>query len=264
MMCVYRIGAVVFRQTVTILRAAWIIEMGYWTLLDIALLGLLAKTSALLLGNVGSTMVSALITNAVLWYLVFRGALAIGFTLLNDLYDANFIALFATPLRLMEWMVASAIVGSIASFTILLIGWITALFLFNCNVLALGAQTTGIVFSLVISGWIVGLLLTCILLYFGKRWSGLPFAVCWSFALFSCVYYSIDVLPTFLHNIALFVPMAYVFTATRMIVATGSFSWQPIYISFLLNAVYLVVACMLFIVMFARSKKRGLTRLELE
>jgi ABC-2 type transport system permease protein len=246
-------------------RVSWLIEIGYWTLLDIIIFGSLGSAATMLTGGTNQIMIQTLVTNAVLWYLVIRGALSIGFTLLNELYDANFIALFATPLRTLEWIIASAIVGTLGALTNLMLGWGTALLVFNCNVLALGAPVIIIIIGLLlIAGWIVGLLLMCVLLFVGKKGTGLAFAICWSLAPFSCVYYSTEALPLFLQKIVTWIPMSHVFTATRAFIATRAWQWRELLIGLGLNSLYLILACVLFALMFGRSKKRGLARLELE
>ena len=265
MISLYRIGAVVFRHLMTMKRMSWFVEINYWTVLDIIIFGSLGKATAMMAPSSASgAVIQALITNAVLWYIVLRGAITIGFTLLNELFDANLIALFATPLRTLEWIISCTIVGSIAALINLTIGWIMALLVFNCNVFAIGISSIAVICSLLVSGWTIGLILMSILLFVGKKGTGLAFAVCWSLVPFSCVYYPLDVLPSFLRTIASFIPMAQVFTATRTTIMTGASPWPPILISFGLNIFYLALAIILFATMFKRSKKRGLARLELE
>lgn len=265
MISFYRIGAVVFRHLMTMKRVSWFVEVGYWIALDIIIFGSLGKATAMMApSNTSTAVMQVLITNAVLWYLVLRGALTIGFTLLNELFDMNFIALFATPLRTIEWIISAIIVGTIAALVNVTLGWIIALLVFDCNIFALGTITIALAFSLLLSGWMIGLLLMSVLLWVGKKGTGLAFAICLSVVPFSCVYYPLDVFPVFLQKIVVWIPMAQIFTAIRTMLMTGVRSWRPIIMSLGLNVVYLALAALLFIAMFKRSKKRGLARLELE
>jgi len=265
MISFYRISAVALRHLIPLKRTTWLLEISYWTLLDIIVFGLMGKATALMSANNDPVAMHVLIVNAILWFAVLRrGALATGFTLLNELFDVNLTALFATPLRCIEWLIAAVVVGSISAMINLTAGWILALIVFGYNILALGAPTVALIGSLVLASWAIGLVLMSILLMVGKTGVESAFVICWTLVPLSCVYYPIDVLPLFVQKIALCIPMTHVFIAIRTIIATGSCSWTPIAVSFLLDILYLCLAIAVFIVMFTRSKKRGLARLELE
>lgn len=261
MISLYRIGAIVFRHLMTFKRLSWIIEIGYWTTLDIIIFGSLGKSAALM-GSDGA-LVQVLISNAVLWYLVLRSAITIGFCLLNELFDANLITLFATPLKKIEWIISCIIVGTIAALINLLVGIIMALLVFNCNIFAFGLPLIAFIGSLLLSGWILGLILMGVLLFVGKKGVSLTFVICWSVVPFSCVYYPLEVFPLFLQKIAWVIPMTRIFVSTRAILTIGLYSPLTILSSFGLNLFYLPLAIAFFAFMFNRSKKRGLARLEL-
>ena len=264
MISFYRIGAVVFRHLMTLKRLSWVMEVGYWPVLNIIIFGSLGKAATMMTTNSTDNIVSqVLITNTVLWFIVLRAAITIGFMLLNELFDVNLITLFATPLRKIEWIISCIIVGSIAALFTLALGMVMAFLIFNCNVFALGIPFFAIVSSLLLSGWSLGLFLMGILLFTGKKGLELAFMICWSLVPFSCVYYPIEVLPQFLQKIVWFIPMTQVFTATRAILTTGSNYWFPIIVSFVLNIIYLALAAIFFAIVFERSKKRGLAQLEL-
>ena len=265
MISLYRIGAVVFRHLITMKRPSWFIEITYWTVLDIIIFGSLGKATMMMAPTVSNdAIMQTLITNAVFWYLVLRSSISIGFSLLNELFDMNLIALFATPLQTVEWIISAIIVGTISAMINMFFGWIMALLVFDCNVFALGLATIPIIISLLLSGWTMGLILMSVLLSVGKKGTGLAFAICWSLVPFSCVYYPIEVFPIFLQKFALWIPMAQLFTAIRTILTTGASPWKFILTSFELNTIYLILAAFLFMFMFKRIKKRGLARLELE
>ena len=264
MISFYRIGAVVFRHLMTMKRISWLVEIGYWTILDVIIFGSLGKATAVMApGDASGALIQVLITNAVFWYLVLRGGIAIGFTLLTELFDANLIALFATPLRLLEWVISCIIIGSIAALINIFLGLIMAFLIFDCYIFAFGMATIAIIVSLLVSGWVLGLILMSILLFIGKRGTGLAFAICWSLVPFSCVYYPMEVMPPFLQKIISYIPMTQIFTAMRSFITNGANVWPAIITSFWLNGIYFVLVSLIFTAMFKRSKKRGLARLEL-
>lgn len=258
-----RIGAIVFRHLMTLKRLSWIIEVSYWPVLHIIIFGLLGKATAMMTGvPLQIEYINTLIINAVLWYLVLRGAITIGFIFLNEIFDANLISLFATPLRKLEWIIAAIIVGSMAALFTLFFGAFSAYLIFQCNILTIGWSLIAIISLLLISGWSLGLFLVGILLFMGKRGVELAFAICWVLLPFSCVYYPLEVFPLLLQKIVWLIPMTHIFTATRTIL-NGGYAWNSIAISFGLNIVYLILAVSFFAFMFNRSKKSGLARLEL-
>jgi ABC-2 type transport system permease protein len=266
MISLSRINAVALRHLIPLKRALWLIEISYWTLLDIIVFGLMGKAASLMsVNSTNPVAMHVLIINAILWFAVLRrGALATGFTLLNELFDVNLTSLFATPLRCIEWLIAAVIVGSVSALINLTVGWILALVVFGYNILALGMPTVALIAALIVASWAIGLVEMVILLMVGKTGIESTFIICWTLAPLSCVYYSIDVLPVFVQKIALCIPMTHIFIAIRTIVATGSYSWSPIIVSFMLAIMYFCLAIVAFILMFKRSKKRGLARLELE
>ncbi len=265
MISIQRIGAIVFRHLKTMYRISWLVEISYWTLLDAIIFGSLGKATTMLT-DAGSNLgiVNALITNTIMWYVVLRCAITIGFCLLNELFDANLITLFATPLHKTEWIIGCIIPGSIAALINIFVGWLLALCFFGCNIFATGLPAFVALCSLLISGWILGLIIMCMVLFMGKKGTSWAFIIVWSLVPFSCVYYPIDVLPKAFQIFASCIPMSHVFIGLRELIMHGANPWPHLAISFILNAVYLVIAIVLFVVMFQRSKKNGLARLELE
>jgi len=135
--------------------------------------------------------------------------------------------------------------------------------LFNSSILSLGIPLVAMAGSLLLSGWILGMILMSFLFFSGKKGVGMAFVICWSLVPFSCVYYPLEVFPLFLQKIVWFIPMTHIFTATRTILITDGYVWMSIAISYGLNFIYLILASAFFVFMFNRSKKRGLARLEL-
>jgi len=48
MISFYRIGAVVFRYLMTLKRLSWVMEVGYWPILNIIIFGSLGKATAMM------------------------------------------------------------------------------------------------------------------------------------------------------------------------------------------------------------------------
>jgi len=246
-------------------RPLWFIEITYWTVLDVLIFGSMGVATAMMVpAETGTAIIQTLLTNSVLWYIILRGAIHVGYALLNELFDANLIAIFATPLRIREWIFSCIITSAVEVTINLILGLVVSLAVFGYNVFVLGSATIPIIFSLMLFGWTIGLILMSVLLFVGKRGSGLSFAICWSLVPFSCVYFPIEAFPLILQKIVWMLPSAQLFTAVRTIIMTGITPWHTIIASFWFNMPYLLGAALLFTLMFKRSKKQGLARLELE
>lgn len=264
MISLYRVSSLCFRTLMIMRRPLWVVEITYWTVLDVLIFGSMGVATAMVTASdIGHATIQTLLTNSVLWYIILRGAIHMGYAVLNELFDANLISIFATPVRIREWFFACIITSALEVVINIMLGWIVSWLVFGYNVFVLGPATLPIIFSLTIFGWVVGLALMSVLLLVGKRGAGITYAICWSLVPFSCVYFPLEVFPLFLQKIVWLLPSAQVFTAVRTIITTGEIPWNTITSSLLVNILFLVIATAVTILMFKHSKKNGLARLEL-
>jgi ABC-2 type transport system permease protein len=121
----------------------------------------------------------------------------------------------------------------------------------------MGAWLLPFVLNLVISGWIIGVLTTSLIMRFGQEAEILAWSLVFLFQPISCVFYPLEVLPTWLQAVAWINPAAHVFEGMREVL-TGTraplfhLAWAGA-----LNAALLIGAVMLFYKTFAYCKVQG-------
>ena len=113
-----------------------------------------------------------------------------------------------------------------------------------------------------ITGWSIGLIVSGLIVNFGMRIQTIAWGGIFLLAPFSAVYYPISTLPSWAQKVAAFIPTSYIFEGMRTIIFTGKMSEDLLIKSFLLNGLFLCFGIVTFILMFKKSKEKGLARLE--
>lgn len=232
----------------------------YWPVFDLLIWGMtfysLAQNSELSNGPI--TMI---LTASVLWYVIWRGQSEISIGFLEELWSQNIVNFFATPLRMIEWVLATCLLGLIKLSLTIAITTATAWFLYGVNFFALGWSIIPFVASLLIFGWVFGLFITSIFLRYGSMIQILAWAGGFAIMPFSAVFYSLNTLPIFVQRISVLLPSTYIFESMRELLVTGVTPWDMVVKSFALNGVYLVFVIWFFSASFKKAKENGLSQL---
>ena len=236
-------------------------DVFYWPLMDILLWGF----ASVYLANQSSDtplvlliILSGLMLNMVMW----RAQYDITVNLLEEMWAKNMINMFASPLRLREWIVAVIILGTIKMCMTLSMSVILALIIYKTNLFDLGFYLIPFFASLLMTGWGIGLFISGIIVYFGTKiqtlaWSGISVITP-----FSGVFYPISVLPDWAQKVSAFLPTSYIFEGMRGYLSTKQIPMNDLLISFGLNFIYLFLSLCFFRRMFEKSRELGLGRLE--
>ena len=236
-------------------------DMFYWPAMDLLIWGL----TGLYLASLGvqqTEYVFVILNGLVFWIIMWRVQYEININILSEIWDKNFVNIFASPLTIWEYLVALMSVGFIKMVISLSFSAILAFALYGYNIISLyGYLLLPIIMNLLLTGWAVGFFIAGFLIRYGARiqsigWTGIALI-----APFSVLYYPLSILPDWAQKIALAVPSTYIFEGMREIIFTGKFSEDKLLISFALNGVYLVLSILFFVFMFRQSRKLGLGRL---
>jgi ABC-2 type transport system permease protein len=260
----YRIKALIERSfSITFRGIDPLVDFFYWPFYDILVWGFTAKWLQV---SQASSMNSslAILAGLVLWQASYRANMEVSFNFLAELWARNIVNLFATPLKISEWITAVLIVGVINTIIAVSFGLFAVWLLYGISILSLGWVLVPFFISLILSGWAIGFLTSAGLAYWGQSIQKLVWVMSWFFVPFSAVFYPLDILPNWVQVIAKVLPMTYVFEGVRSYVATGQVPTQGIIISFILNIIYLSITLTAFKMAFDKSRVRGLARLELE
>ena len=111
---------------------------------------------------------------------------------------------------------------------------------------------------LMIFGFSLGIISVSLILRWGQAAESLAWAVPFMIQPFSAVFYSVDTLPRIMQIVAWCFPSTYIFEGMREMLRTGTMNWNAIWLSGLVNIVYLSFAAGIFIWMFTKARNLGL------
>lgn len=257
-----RIWAVFLRYYYLFAKPDNLSDLFFWPAVDIFLWGMTSEWFQKTEGGSHPPLALAILTGLVFWQVVWRSTYEISVNLLQEFWNRNLVNLFATPLKISEWVVGLLLAGLGKVVLSILFGALLVWALYALNIFHLGWAFLPYAASLTISGWFIGLLAASLIIYYGQRVQALAWMMAYLFAPFAAIFYPLSILPFWARCIGEGLPMTYVFEGMRDILFHHTFSPRTLLMSFLLNALFLVVSIALFLFLFDRSRAKGLARLE--
>ncbi|MDA1316649.1 MAG: ABC transporter permease [bacterium] len=257
----HRIYGIVLRY-IYLMRHSFdrVMDIFYWVIMDIILWGftsLFFRQAFAGDPNLSTNLIGGLI----LWYVVWRTQYEISVNLLEEVWNKNLINIFSSPISFTEWIVAFMINGIIKVLLMLGIASVVAYVLYDVNMLTYGPYLLLFILLLMMSGWVVGFIISSFILRFGTKLQNLA----WSFPNlvnpFSAIFYPLSILPLLAQNIAHFIPTSYVFESARSLINTGYVDPIMLWKSFGLNVVYLIVSIFFVRIGFKKVLEKGLVKL---
>lgn len=255
-----RIRATTMRYLYLFAKMDQFCDLFYWPALDIFVWGI---TSVWIQkqDNVPN-LALAILTGLVLWQIIWRGNYEVSVNLLQEFWSRNMVNLFATPLKIREWVCALMLIGVIKIILTVLFGALIVYLMYSLNVFRIGWAFLPFMISLMLSGWFLGFFSSAIIVRYGQRVQMLAWMMAYLIAPFSAVYYPVSALPTWGQKIAYALPTTYIFEGMRQVLYDGTFSLRDFGFSIVLNIIYLSVSIAFFYWMFTKSKEKGLARFE--
>jgi ABC-2 type transport system permease protein len=217
-----RVFAVVLRQLYLMRGSpARVVPVFAWVAIDIVLWGFITKYLDGLTAH-GFRFVPTLLGAALLWDFFNRTMTGVTIAFFEDVWSRNFLNLFASPLRIAEYVaglvVSSILTGSIGLAVMLLI----AGGVFGLSFVAYGLAFVPFLIVLFLFGIALGIVGCSLVLRLGPATEWFVWAVPALLSPFASVFYPISTLPGWMQAIARLMPPAYVFEGLRTIVAGGS------------------------------------------
>ena len=198
-----------------------VIPLFAWVAVDIVLWGFIARY----LNSIGGGRVdfTAQLLGAVLfWDLFTRIMQGVTVAFLEDVWARNFLNLFATPLRISEY-VCGLVLSSIGTSVLgLLAMLVLATGVFGLDFLRLGVFLLPVVCILFVFGIALGILASAMVLRWGPASEWLIWPIPALLAPFAGVFYPVATLPAWMQSIASALPPSYVFEALRATLAGRS------------------------------------------
>lgn len=233
-------------------------DVFFWPTMTLLLWGFISKYLEQSNFSGSVNIVTVLLGAVILWEILNEGQHSLSVTFLEDIWEKNLLNIFVTPLKISEFLASTALLGVIRVVTISIIMGLIAFFTYSFNLFSLGFYIIPFAFNLILFGWILGLIITAIILRLGTSAQVLAFGIMFLIQPFTAVFYPVSALPKIVQHISYMLPSTYVFEGLRAVINTGVFSTQYFFTGLLLNVVYLALSLWFFYRMFARIKKKGL------
>lgn len=233
----------------------------YWPLLDVLVWGFLGswiqQSNASEFQNYEVTALLGIL----LWQIAGRGCVVMNTALTEELWSNNIVNLFSLPLKITEWLIGIILFNSIIMSITSLFCMLVIVLLYDVSFWYLLSTFLLFLPPLFFSGIWISTTCLQIIVTLGKRGIELGFVIAWFLLPFSGAYYPIEVLPAWGQMFSACLPMSHVFQGMRGYVMHQQDPTHNLIIGYVLSILYAIIAIVLFIYCFNRSKREGLARL---
>jgi ABC-2 type transport system permease protein len=234
-----------------------ILPMFAWVVLDIVLWGFITRYLNTV-ASAGFSFVPALLGAVLLWDFLVRVMQGITTAFFEDVWSRNFLNIFATPLRISEY-VGGLVVSSIATSAVGLFFMLAlATSIFGLSFFGYGLPIVPFLLILFLFGVALGVFGCAIVLRFGPAAEWLIWPIPALLSPLSCVFYPVASLPVWMQYLSRFLPPSYVFEAMRTIVRGGSASRSALLWGGGLALLYILLAGWVFTWVYGYVVRSGL------
>ncbi|HWF75924.1 MAG TPA: ABC transporter permease [Caulobacteraceae bacterium] len=253
-----RVGAVVLRQLYLYLGSPQrVLPLFIWVTLDVVLWGFITR----FLGQVSHStfgFVPGLLGAVLLWDFLTRVMQGITTAFFEDVWSRNFLNVFASPMRVTEYVAGLVSIGVTNSLVALVAMFVVAWAVFGLSFLAYGVAIAPFLLVLFLTGIALGVLGSGMVLRLGPASEWLIWPIPTLLAPFAGVFYPLNVLPTWMQVVSHALPPAYVFTGMRDVVAGKPAPWDQLAIGGGLALAYLALASLFFAAVYRFAIRTGL------
>jgi len=216
-------------------------QMFVWVLIDLVLWGFISKyfsQSAVSPSGIVTILLSAII----LWGFLNRVYQGLIMFFLEDSWSRNFLNMFATPLKLYEYVAGFVVSTIITSAIVFAVVIPLAYVMFGYSLLTLGFSLVPFIIALFIFGVSIGIFSVALVLRFGPVAEWFIWPVAAITGPFVGVFYPISTLPEWMHIISYALPPTYVFEGMRAVIGGGAFSFSNALTGLALAFVYVFIS----------------------
>ena len=257
-MKIHRINALVQRHLFLYRRSLpRLMEIFYWPFLDLVVWGFITVYLMKFQGQLPG-VVTFFLGALILWDVLFRAQQGITISFLEEIWARNLMNLFASPLTPSEFLAATMVLSVFKVAAVACVMAVCAMVFYDYNVFMIGLSLIPFVLNLVITGWIIGVLTTSLIMRFGQEAEVLAWGMVFLFQPISCVFYPIEILPKWLQAIAWGNPAAHIFEGMRSVLNTSVLPVEHLSWAMGLNLLYFALMVGWFHYMFNVCKERGL------
>jgi ABC-2 type transport system permease protein len=257
-MNVRRIAAIVLRQYYLMRTSPTrLVPLFAWAAIDIVLWGFIARYLNRVTEG-GPDFTFTLLGAVLLWDFFTRVMHGITTAFLEDVWSRNLLNVFATPLRVSEYVTGLVVTSIATSMVGLVVMLALATGVFGLSFFAYGAAAVPFVLVLFLFGIALGIFASAIVLRLGPASEWLVWPIPALLSPFAAVFYPVAVLPVWMQWGSRLLPPSYVFEGMRAIVAGQAFSWSSFAWGFGLAIVQIAIAQYVFVQVFRATVRSGL------
>jgi ABC-2 type transport system permease protein len=254
----HRIHALVVRHLYLYRRSLpRMMEIFYWPFLDLVIWGFITVYLTKFEGQIPGG-VTFFLGALILWDILFRSQQGVTISFLEEIWARNLMNLFASPLKPSEFLAATMVMSLFKVLAVSVVMVVCAGLFYSYNIFVIGLWLIPFVLNLVMTGWIIGVLTTALIMRFGQEAEVLAWSMVFLFQPISCVFYPIEVLPGWLQAIAWMNPAAHVFEGMRAVLSSSVSPIIHLAWATGLNLVLLGLVIAAFHRMFEFCRERGL------
>jgi ABC-2 type transport system permease protein len=253
-----RVGAVVLR-ILYLYRGSpqRVFPIFIWVAVDILLWGFLTRYLNLI-SQAPYNFVPALLGAVLLWDFLTRVMQGVTMAFFEDVWSRNFLNLFATPLRISEYL-TGLVVAAVGVSALSLVAMIVfARAAFGLSFLTYGLALAPFIAVLFLTGIAMGVAAAGLVLRLGPASEWLIWPIPMIVSPFAGVFYPLAILPGWMRAIAAILPPSYVFEGMRSVVAGKPAPWDALAFGAALAVGYLVLACLFFGAVYKIAIRSGL------
>jgi ABC-2 type transport system permease protein len=253
-----RVAAVVLRQ-IYLLRGSPIrlLPMVAWVAIDIVLWGFITRYLDRVAGP-HANFTASLLGAVLLWDFLSRVMQGTTTAFFEDVWSRNFLNIFATPLRVSEYLTGLVTTGVGTSLLGLASMLALATTAFGLSFLAYGIALAPFILVLFLTGIALGILGAGIVLRFGPASEWLIWPIPSLLSPFAGVFYPLSTLPPWMRVISHALAPSYVFEGMRAIVGGQEPPWGQLAFGLGLAGLYVVAACVVFGKVWRHAIRTGL------
>lgn len=253
-----RTSAVVLRQ-LYLLRGspARVLPLFIWVAIDIVLWGFITRYLNSV-ASAGFNFVPAMLGAVLLWDFFTRVMQGVTMAFFEDVWSRNFLNVFASPLRISEYL-SGLVISSVATSSIgLVVMLVLATTVFHLPIATYGVALAGFLLVLFLFGIALGIVGSAIVLRLGPAAEWFVWPIPALISPLAGVFYPIATLPVWMQGLSKALPPVYVFEGMRGIVMGHEVSAGNLVIGGALAVGYILLACWFFARVYRHAVRTGL------
>lgn len=228
-----------------------------WVAIDIVLWGFITRYLNSV-SHAGIDFVPQLLGAVLLWDFFSRVMQGVTTAFFEDLWSRNFLNVFATPLRISEYVSGLVVTSILTSLVGLAVMLLLSSAVFGLSFLAYGAMLLPFLLVLFLFGISLGIVASAIVLRYGPASEWLVWPLPALLSPFAGVFYPLSTLPGWMQAIGQLMPPSHVFEGMRAIVAGQGFSADTLWVGLGLALLQVLLAGWFFARVHRHAVRSGL------